>query len=74
MPEDISLTGYDGIGALSSPALGLTTWSQPVEEIGRTAARRAIAMVETSLEPTHVRLAGRLVRGRTLGVPREHAL
>jgi len=74
VPNDISLTGYDGIGALSSPVLGLTTWSQPLDEVGRTAARRAIQMTTSPLEPAHVRLRGQLVRGRTLGTPRPHPL
>ncbi len=74
VPGDVSLTGYDGIGALASPALGLTTWSQPIREIGRTAAREAIAAIDEPGRRHHLRLRGELVPGRTLGPPRRHAL
>ncbi len=74
VPGDVSLTGYDGIGALASPALGLTTWRQPIREMGRTAAREAILAIDRPTRRHHLRLRGELVPGRTLGRPRDHRL
>ena len=74
VPADVSLTGYDGIGALASPALGLTTWRQPIREIGRTAAREAIQAIDRPWHRHHLRLRGELVPGRSLGPPRTHSL
>ena len=71
VPRDVSLTGYDGIGALASPALGLTTWSQPVVEIGREATKAAIAGIDNPEHIQHLRLRGTHVPGKTLGPPRE---
>lgn len=67
VPEDISLTGYDGIGQLASPVFGLTTWRQPVEEIGHAAARQLLARItDPSTPATHEFLTGSYIPGRTL--------
>jgi len=67
VPETISLTGYDGIGQIGSPVLGLTTWRQPMKKIGRTVADQLVAQIENpDREPVHHRLTGELVRGRTV--------
>ena len=44
VPEDISAVGYDGIHL--AKVLRLTTYSQNVEELGRTAAQRLISLIE----------------------------
>lgn len=44
IPEDISAVGYDGIHL--AKVLRLTTYSQNVGELGRTAAQRLISLVE----------------------------
>lgn len=44
IPEDISAVGYDGIHL--ARVLRLTTYSQNVEELGRTAAQRLISLIE----------------------------
>ena len=44
IPEDISAVGYDGIHL--AKVLRLTTYSQNVEQIGRTAAQRLISLIE----------------------------
>ena len=44
IPEDISAVGYDGIHL--AKVLRLTTYSQNVEELGRTAAQRLISLIE----------------------------
>ena len=44
IPEDISAVGYDGIHL--AKILKLTTYSQNVEALGRTAAQRLISLIE----------------------------
>lgn len=72
VPEDISVTGYDGIGFLASSYLGLTTFRQPVEEIGAVAVDLIIDAIEgnESLTGSHVAIRGSLLAGHTSGVPR----
>lgn len=65
VPEDVSLTGYDGIGQLSTPILGLTTWRQPLEAMAQFAAEALRDGVRGRV-PEHRRVRGDLVRGRTL--------
>lgn len=65
-PEDYSVTGYDGTGPLSSPYLGLTTFHQPVEEIGRSSIGLLIDKVEgRSTHDSLVSLRGSVIAGRT---------
>lgn len=71
VPEDISLTGFDGIGQLSSPVLGLTTWVQDVGALGVAAARIMVAQLQTPGKAVHTRIAGHFVAGRTLGNQRQ---
>ncbi|WP_165497131.1 LacI family DNA-binding transcriptional regulator [Rhodococcus sp. ABRD24] len=66
VPEDIALTGYDGIGQLASPVLGLTTWRQPIEEITAATARQVLRRLTGESAPQHTELTGSLIRGRTL--------
>ena len=44
VPEDISVAGYDGIQL--ARVLRLTTYSQNVEQIGKTAAQQLISLIE----------------------------
>ncbi|MEV0705195.1 LacI family DNA-binding transcriptional regulator [Saccharopolyspora sp. NPDC050389] len=67
VPDDISLTGYDGIGQLASPVLGLTTWRQPIADIGHAVAEQILDRIKNpDTSPRHIRLTGCLQRGRTL--------
>lgn len=67
VPDDISLTGYDGLGTLASPVLGLTTWTQPIVEMGRAAALEVVKRIADRDAPAiHLDFRGELVRGRTL--------
>jgi len=67
VPDDISLTGYDGIGQLASPVIGLTTWQQPVAQIGLAAAEQLLDRVaDPRSAPRHTQLAGSLLPGKTL--------
>lgn len=65
IPEDISIAGYDGIHLARTLSPVLTTWQQPAEELGRTAAAKLIDRIEhprTAL-PEHVLIHGALLEG-----------
>ncbi|MGF7121195.1 LacI family DNA-binding transcriptional regulator [Rhodococcus sp. TAF43] len=66
VPDDIALTGYDGIGQLASPVLGLTTWRQPIEQITAATARQVLRRLTGDSPPERIELPGDLIRGRTL--------
>lgn len=70
VPEDLSLTGYDGASPLAGPAIGLTTWEQPIAEMGREVVIELLRRLDDAdATPAHVPLRGRLIPGRTLGEP-----
>jgi DNA-binding LacI/PurR family transcriptional regulator len=67
-PEDIAVTGYDAIGALAAPYLGLTTYRVPVIEMGRASVDLLIDKIEGKISGDRsVALRGSLVEGRTAG-------
>jgi DNA-binding LacI/PurR family transcriptional regulator len=67
-PDDFAVTGYDGFGPLAAPYLGLTTFRQPVEEIGRTSIDLLVDRIEGRTDQDRlVELRGSLVVGRTAG-------
>ncbi len=73
-PEDVSVTGFDGVGAYRSSLVGLTTVTQPVEQM----AGAAVDLLQTRLaggrvDTADLRFAGELVTGRTLGPPPDQA-
>ena len=62
----VAVTGYDGIGPLASPYLGLTTFRQPVREIGRTAIDLLADRIEGRTDENRlVALRGSVIEGRT---------
>lgn len=67
VPEDISVTGFDGI----QPPNGLraaTTVQTPFREIGRTAAGRLLRLIERPFDPPqHILVAGQVRREATAG-------
>ncbi len=65
-----SVTGYDGFGPLAAPYLGLTTFRNPVEEMGRTAVDLLVDRIEgRTQEDRFVSLRGIVVAGRTARKP-----
>jgi DNA-binding LacI/PurR family transcriptional regulator len=46
VPDRLSVTGYDGIGWLTTPVIGLTTWVQPIDLIGRHAVDAVVAQLD----------------------------
>lgn len=74
VPGDATVTGYDGFGPLAAPFLGLTTFRQPVEEMGRTAMNLLLDRVEgLTNQDRLVTLRGELVAGRSAAIPRADA-
>lgn len=76
-PDDISVTGFDGVGALRSPLLGLTTVEQPMERLASVAVGMITQYLTSggSEEPIsgtviNQLVMGRFVPGRTLGSPK----
>lgn len=69
-PDDISVTGYDGMPPLTTPLLGLTTLRQPVSEIGHRAVDLVLDQRDAGPgQAPHLGLRGTLVPGRTAGAP-----
>ena len=72
VPEDVSITGWDDLPMASWEIVQLTTVSQSMHEMARTAARLTVERVEgvAGPDPRHVLFAPKLVMRSTLGPPR----
>lgn len=69
VPGDVSLTGFDGVGQLATPVLGLTTVRLPVVDAAERAVAQVVARLrDRSVAPSHTVLEGEVVRGRTLAL------
>lgn len=67
VPHDVSLTGYDGVGELASPALGLTTWRQDLGAMAKVSVDALLSrLADPDVGARHVVVRGSLQRGRTL--------
>ncbi len=61
-----SVTGYDGFGPLAAPYIGLATFRNPIEEVGRTAIDLLVDRIEERTDQDRfVSLRGVVVPGRT---------
>ncbi|MEU9340364.1 LacI family DNA-binding transcriptional regulator [Streptomyces sp. NPDC048278] len=70
VPGDLSVTGYDGIGELTTSLIGLTTWRQPIDLIGSRAVDALVQLLDGEQPPDHHQsLPGALVPGRTTARP-----
>lgn len=67
VPGDISVIGYDGIRLAGLRSVNLTTVAQPLDELGRLAARRLLERLDNPTRPAqHDRVSSQLVvRGTT---------
>ena len=68
IPEDISITGYDGGALIQMCQPQLTTVEQDVSRIGREAARKLVHLIEqprTTL-PEIISVPCRLIAGKTV--------
>lgn len=66
----VEVTGYDGVGLLSSPLLDITTVRQPIDLIGATAVDLLVDEVLAGRPSRHVALPGTLIRGSSESVHR----
>lgn len=71
VPEDVSVTGFDGIEG-PGQNLALTTIQIPFREIGNTGAERLAARLRRRFHgKQHVYISGQLKSGKTVAPPRE---
>lgn len=71
VPEDLSVVGYDGISLGAIRTLSLTTVAQPLEEMGRLAARRLFGRIDAPRgRARHLAVGAQLVRRGSTGPPR----
>ena len=69
-PEDVSVVGYDGAEAAALPGIELTTVDSRAAEVGRPAARNALAQVDHEAEaPEPAPITPRLITRRTTAAP-----
>lgn len=74
IPREISVIGYDDIEMASYSEPQLTTIRQPTLEIGQTAAKRLIALIEGEEESSEaVALPPRLIERQSVGFGPAHA-
>ena len=67
-PEDISITGYDGLDVSQMVTPHLTTVKQDLSGIGKELAKKLIEAIENpDAEPSNIRLASTLLKGGSAG-------
>jgi LacI family transcriptional regulator len=70
VPDDLSVTGFDGIPEAARFWPGLTTVAQPMREMGREACRRLFAAISSAAERTIVEYPMSLIVRESSGPPR----
>lgn len=66
VPENLSVTGYDGVVPFMTSLLGLTSWRQPLRLIGRLSVDDVVDQIDGAATGTrHRAIDGALVEGRT---------
>lgn len=66
-PEDLSVTGYDGIMPFATELFGITSWRQPLDVIGSLSVDDVVDQIDgVTSRATHTAIDGTLVPGRTL--------
>lgn len=66
VPEEVSVTGYDGVYPLTAPSIGLTTLAQPIDQIARDAVDLCIRLMsDRSSVAEHHSLPGQLLPSRS---------
>ena len=72
IPEDISVMGYDGIQL--AKVIGLSTYEQDKEALGRIACRRLLEQINDPQATTEQSVvSGRLIEGTTVGTMKENS-
>lgn len=70
IPEELSVTGFDGIPEAARFWPGLTTVVQPMREMGREACRRLFEAMSASAQRTTVEYPMSLIARESSGPPR----
>ena len=66
-PEDLSVTGYDGIMPFATELFGISSWRQPLDVIGSLSVDDVVDQIDgVTSRATHTAIDGTLVPGRTL--------
>lgn len=66
VPEDIAITGFDGLGAASLPSYQITTIRQPIEQMFKATINAMIDQIgEPTLPPSRILIQGTFVSGKT---------
>lgn len=66
VPSEVSVTGFDGVGAFAHPYFGLTTYRIPINVMAERAVAQLLAHIRDREEPVaHVLLDGVVMEGRT---------
>jgi len=74
VPEDLSVVGFDDIEPATLVTPALTTVRQPLSEMGRTAVKVLVRLLERRVSETpHIELATRLVVRESTAPPRRSA-
>ncbi len=64
--REFAVTGFDGLGGLANELIGLTTWRQPIEEIGAQAVDLLLQLISGSTSSNERRvIAGSLIASRS---------
>lgn len=69
VPEELSVVGYDDVPEAARSTPPLTTVAQPLHEMGGTALRMLLSLLEGRDSDRHVRLPTRLVERSTTAPP-----
>lgn len=65
-PDDLSITGYDGVSPFTTSLLGITSWRQPLGRIGRLSVDDVVDQIDGDATGTqHRAIDGELIVGRT---------
>ncbi len=71
IPEDVSVTGYDGINLSEVVEPHLATWRQNTEEIGRRSVQKLIGTIENGedVQAETISVSGKLLTGCSIMSP-----
>lgn len=68
--EHLSVTGFDGIGGLASALIDITTWRQPIPQIGSKAVERLLHLIDhRGATASRLAIPGQLHVGATTSRP-----
>lgn len=67
IPDDLSITGFDGSTDYINELIGLTTWRQPLTDLAKQGVNLLVERIEKQdMESRRVSCPGQMILGRTL--------